>query len=433
MRSIDLAQPFKTRAGLLALVAIAALISSPLACGSSSGDDSAAAGNDGGDQGDDSGDTTDDGGGGGDGGSGTFTPGPHPQYPVVPNNANGLLGNPRLVTIVPSNETTNGLAAFGGAFMTSNTWKSLDTEYGLGPAGTPVNLAGAALTGSQDQNALESYIRTTVGGASGADPDGHTVYLVFLPAAAYISGDQGCQTQGIGGYHTVFQGGDSFATGSVWGVVQHCTGTAQQGLSEEQWATIAASHEVAEAATDVDGQSGYAFPQPTGDPNSNIWDDVFLTEIGDLCVGTQIQEGAYTYQRMWSNKAAKSAMDPCAPAVTPYWSTAPIGGDANGWFTTSGGKIDIQLEAFSNAKVGDWVVEAILGQSTQSGWTGNLTTPRGSGTQKLINNNEKGTFTVTAPAGAGSGSYAIFELASVSQSATSSEFAHIWPIGVYVP
>ncbi|MGH7281802.1 MAG: hypothetical protein ACRELY_09790 [Polyangiaceae bacterium] len=426
MRLIDLA-PF---------LPIAAFIFAPLACSSSSGDDGVAADNDGGDQGDDGGDTTGDGGTKKDA-SGPFTPGPHPGFPQVPNNGGGAISNPRVVTIVPQNESTTGLSGFAAAFMASNTWKSVDTEYGLGAAGTPINLAPATtMTGDQTNTAIEQYIQTTVNATSGADPDGHTIYLVFLPAAAYIDGDQGCQTQGIGGYHTVFDGnvGSTFQSSAVWGVVQHCTGTAGEGLTDAQWATIAASHEIVEAATDYDGYSGYAFPQASGSPPSfNIWDDVFLTELGDLCVQTQITEGAYTYQRMWSNKAAANAMDPCAPSITPYFNTGAIGGDSNGWFSTSGGSVTIPLEAFSNVAVDDWVVEAVLGESTQSGWSGNVVTPGGTPAQRKINNNQKGTFTVTAPAGAGSGSYAIFELASISTTATTGEFAHIWPIGVKVP
>ena len=417
---------------LAPLLPIAALIFAPLACSSSASDDSAAQ-SDGGDQGgDEGGTTTGDGGTTGDS-SGPFTPGPHPSYPQVPKNGNAIVTSPRVVAIIPGNETTPSLSGFAAAFMTSDVWTSVAGEYGLGTAQPTVTITGAAnLTGSQSESAIQSYIEgyATAGNA----PDGHTIYLVFLPSAAYIENDQGCQTQGIGGYHTYFF--DNFSTSTDgWAVVQHCTGTAQQGLTETQWATIAASHEIAEAATDVDGQNGYAFASAQGqDPRSfSIWDDVLLTEIGDLCVMTQVNEGAYSYQRMWSNKAAKNGMDPCAPAVTPYFNTGAVGGDTNGWFKTSGGKVDIQLEAFSNAAVADWALAAVVGQSTESGWTGNLTSPRGGSTQHLINNNEKGTLSVSAPAGASSGSYAIFELVSEATTATGGEYVHIWPIGVYVP
>src|SRR5215813_482113 len=102
MRLTDLAQLFKTRASLHALVPIAALIFAPLACSSSTSSDDSAADTDGGDQGDDGGDTTDDGGTGPDT-SGPFTPGPHPSYPQVPKNGNGIVVNPRVVAIIPSN------------------------------------------------------------------------------------------------------------------------------------------------------------------------------------------------------------------------------------------------------------------------------------------------------------------------------------------
>ena len=233
---------------------IAALIFAPLACSSTSSD-GPSADNDGGDQGDDGGDTTDDGGTGRDS-SGPFTPGAHPSYPQVPNNSGGVITNAKFVIIIPSNETTTGLPGFGAAFAASSTWKGMASEYGLGTARTPVTVTGASLSGSQSEGSLQNYVEANTGGN---DPDGHTIYLVFLPSAANLDSDPGCQQSGIGGYHTAFFDGFSGSTDG-WGVVQHCSAQVRGPITEEQWATIAASHEIVEAATDFDGQSGFAFP-----------------------------------------------------------------------------------------------------------------------------------------------------------------------------
>ncbi|HEX7666300.1 MAG TPA: hypothetical protein VF407_17360, partial [Polyangiaceae bacterium] len=333
---------------LLPLLPVALIALAPMACSSSTSSGTGFTDDDGGDQtDDDGGDTTDDGGTGGDASKGPFTPGAFPSnYTAVPNNAGGIITNPKFVIIIPSNETTAGLDGFGAAFAKSETWKEVAAEYKLGTA-TSVTVAGASMSGAKSENAIQSYVETYAKGANA--PDGHTIYLVFLPSAAYIDGDQGCETQGIGGYHINFFDHFSDSTDG-WGVVQHCTNTGQQGLTDQQWATIAASHEIVEAATDFDGQSGYAYAQPSqSDPTATpVLDYVLLTEVGDLCVATQTTEGSYTYQRMWSNAAAKSKADPCVPANPDYFNTGiATKADANGWYKVApGAKLTLDAEGY---------------------------------------------------------------------------------------
>ncbi len=398
---------------LLPLLPIALVALAPLACSSSSTSSNGFDGDDGGDQtSDDGGDTTNDGGTKAKDSGGPFTPGAFPSnYPQVPNNAGGIITNPKFVLIIPSNETTPGLNGFGAAFAASETWKQTAAEYKLGTA-TSVTVAGQPMSGSKDENAIQSYVENYAKGANA--PDGHTIYLVFLPSDAYIANDQGCNTQGIGGYHTYFYDGFSSSTDG-WGVVQHCTNTGQQGLTEQQWATIAGSHEIVEAATDFDGQSGYALPQPSKtDPTQTpVLDYVLLTEVGDLCVATQITEGSYTYQRMWSNKAAKSAADPCIPANPDYFNTGiSTKADANGWYKVApGGTLALDAEGYSLREMDPWYVGLQVGISQpQSGWSGNIVAPEGTKAQPQFGNGEKGKITVNAPSS--SGAWAIFVLGS---------------------
>jgi hypothetical protein len=169
---------------------------------------------------------------------------------------------------------------------------------------------------------------------------------------------------------------------------------------------------------------------------TSIWDDILLTEIGDLCVGTSISEGAYTYQRFWSNKAAASSADPCIPAIPTYFNAGTVGGDANGWIKATGTTVTIPIEAFSTGPLDPWVVASATGTQdyTSSGDTWTIGAVTGTGTsmgQATMGNGDKGSIVVTVPSTATSGAWAEFEL--VSYAGIPGENQHLWPFGVYVP
>jgi hypothetical protein len=432
--------------GLLPLVAVCA---APLACSSSAAsDDSAANNDDGGDGTDDGGDQTGDGGGSNpDGGStGPFTPGPYPgTYPQVPNNGGGVMANFKLVVIVPSNETANGPLDFGSSFTSSNTFKAVASEYGLG-APTSMTIAGPAMSAQEySTSQVQSYITSAISGK--VTPNANTIFLVFMPATAWIGYDQdgtevsekGCHANddpnagGVGGYHVPYNAGGG------WAVVQHCTGDPTH--TDSQIISISASHEVIEAATDVDGQSGYSLPvvqQPSDWTSNSIWDDLLLTEIGDLCVNTEINEGSFTYQRFWSNKAAANSADPCIPAISTYFNTGTVGSDTNGWFKMTGTSMTIPVEGFSTAALAPWIFASATGtspaQATVDGWTISVTGTGTTAGEQTIGNGDKGSVTITAPSGLQSGDFAGFELVSeATTNVPGGESYHIWPFGVYVP
>jgi hypothetical protein len=437
---------------LLCLIPIAAVSLTPLACSSSTtSDDSAANQDDGGDSTDDGGGTTDS----GtvvkkDSGSGPFTPGAFPStYPQVPNNGGGVMNNFRLVTILPSNETTIGLNHFGDTFVASATLAAVGSEYGLGTP-TAMTIAGPAMTaGHQYTTAdIQSYIGTAISG-QGVNPNGNTIYMVFVPAVAWLDyqgkSEQGCHENGnpmaggVGGYHVSdpYNGGGS---GDAWGVVQHCTGDPTH--TDAQIVEISASHEVIEAATDSDGVSGYAMQspqQPSDWPTTSIWDDLLLGEVGDLCVPTEYTEGSYTFQRFWSNKAAATKADPCIPAIPTFFNTATVGGDANGWIKGTGSTMTIPLEGFSTAAYAPWVVQSATGSTQAAQGTIAISSieVKGTGTvqgQPSIGNGEKGTVTITFASTPQAGDWAAFELVSSGTVALpNGETYHLWPFGVYFP
>lgn len=430
---------------LLCLLPIAAVSFTPLGCSSSTtSDDSAANQDDGGDGTDEGGDTTDS----GtvvkkDGGSGPFSPGAFPGgYPQVPNNGGGVMSNFRLVGILPSGETTVGLNHFADTFVASTTFTAVASEYGLGTATATTITGPAMIAGINTTSQIQSYIASAIAG-QGVNPNGNTIYLLFMPATSWLDyngSQQGChqdgnpQLGGVGGYHVPYEG----HPGDAWGVVQHCTGDPVH--TDAQILEISASHEVVEAATDNDGVSGYSL-QPVQDqsqwPASSIWDDLFLTEIGDLCVSTEYTEGSYTFQRFWSNAAAASKADPCIPAVPIYFNTATVGADANGWFKATGNTMTIPIEGFSTAALDPWLVASASNSSpAQSNFNGFIISVNGTGTaqgQATIGNGQKGSVVITIPSGAPSGAWAAFELESASGGVTVGENYHAWPFGVYVP
>ncbi len=423
---------------VVALLPILAVAITPLACSSSTtSDDSAANDDDAGDTGD-SGDTTDTGTTTKTDASGPFTPGAYPGgYPQVPNNGSAVMSNFNLVAIIPSGEDTVGLSAFAETFVGSATLTAVSSEYGLGtPTGS--HMSGGAMTaGENTTNDIQTYITDTIG-----SPAGNTIYLVFMPATSWLEyegeSQKGCHANddpnagGVGGYHVPFGGS------AAWGVVQHCTGDPTH--TDSQLVEIAASHEIVEAATDRDGVSGYALPavqQASDWPTNSIWDDLLLTEIGDLCVPTEYTEGSYTFQRFWSNKAAASSADPCIPAIPIFFNTATVGADDNGWFKATGSTLTIPIEGFSTAALAPWIVASATGSSpAQATANGFVISVNGTGTsmgQPSIGNGEKGSVVINIPAAAQSGDWAAFELESASGGISVGENFHVWPFGVYVP
>jgi hypothetical protein len=115
-------------------------------------------------------------------------------------------------------------------------------------------------------------------------PSPNTLYFIFLPPGVSLSMGGGRSCMSFCGYHDNIQGQIFYAAIPFPG----CTGCAF-GNSALESATIVASHELGEAITDpIPGQGWY------DDQNG---------EIGDPCESSTKTLGAYTVQKLWSNKA----------------------------------------------------------------------------------------------------------------------------------
>jgi hypothetical protein len=369
--------------------------------------------------------------------AGPFVPAPHPPWMQVPKNQGVVLKSMKLVTVVATGDpNANSYFAFGDALIASNYWKSFSTEYDLGTPTTNVHVTGAAITKDPNSATMEAYIAASIKGNAAAAPDGNTMYMLYLPTGIEILDDQSnspnTNCQFYGGYHTTYG-----TNGDAWGVGQHCP-VQGAGITDAQWMTIVGSHEIIEAATDPTPDTGYSPGQPdTTTPwNQSPWQTALYGEVGDLCVETEVTEGSFTYQRIWSNAAAAKGGDPCVPATSQYAyvnTSAP-----QGWYTaTSGGSVDIPLTGFSDRATKDWAITAQMWNSSANQSFGasvasatHLVTD--AGTYPTTNNGKSATLTVTAPVAA-SGTWGTIAVYSFPLVYSGEDQYHLWFVGVYIP
>lgn len=373
--------------------------------------------------------------------AGPFTPAAHPPWMQIPKNQGVVLPSMKLVTVVSSGDAqASSFFAFGDALIASAWWSSFSTEYALGTPTKNVHVTGPAITSNPTGATMEQYIASAIAGTPGAAPDGNTMYMLYLPPGIDIvddaSGQPNTNCQFYGGYHTTYG-----TKGDAWGVGQHCplTGT---GLTDLQWMTIVGSHEIAEAASDPTPGTGWtpALPDTVQPWTQSPWQTAVFGEIGDMCVSTQIIEGSFTYQRIWSNTAAAKGGDPCVPPFSkyPYYNaSAP-----KDWYTiTAGGTATITLTGFSDHPSPDWAVEAQMwnsgGATPAPTFDATVTSPTvyhtDAGNYPTTNNGKTSTLTVKAPAGAASGTWATIAIYTYPLTYAGEDPYHLWFVGVYVP
>ena len=155
---------------------------------------------------------------------------------------------------------------------------SLDLPHRIAP------LAGTVVQDSDLQNLLATSISS---GALPA-PTASMLYVMFLPAGVTVQIGQDVSCQTFCGYHNNF----SLPTGAAvyYAVLPYpsCAGCLG-GMSALNALTTITSHEISEAITDPVPGSG--------------WYDDTNGEIGDICAWQERQDGPYTVQLEFSNKA----------------------------------------------------------------------------------------------------------------------------------
>ncbi|MGZ3451071.1 MAG: hypothetical protein ACXWUG_22410 [Polyangiales bacterium] len=255
-----------------------------------------------------------------------------PEVPQLRNNGGDVLKNPEIVTITwPGETNADTFEAFGDSIGSSEYWKTLVSEYGVGAAVSGadrhVRMTDAAPTSISDSE-LDALVAAKAGDPATSKwpaPNDQILYVLYLPrgTSLILQGSDACM-QGVGGYHTSTDvGGQQVA----YAILPQC------GKSgKPDYVTGSASHEIAEAATD---------PHPMAQPGWVEFDNdhlawslfqQFQTENGDACEfyrTSMYRESepafAFAVQRQWSNASAKAGHDPCVPAPSgAYFNVSPL-------------------------------------------------------------------------------------------------------------
>jgi hypothetical protein len=145
-----------------------------------------------------------------------------------------------------------------------------------------------------------------------------------MPKGAIVDAGGLCCSE-FDGYH------DEAAAGAAavpYAVVCSCPGLDGPSVTDLQQITVAAAHELVEAATDPRVQTYPAFGQ--NDDADVIWTLTTGGEVADMCEFNRnayaIPSGSkYMVQQSWSNAAAKAGKDPCLPAQPgPYFNAIGV-------------------------------------------------------------------------------------------------------------
>jgi hypothetical protein len=191
------------------------------------------------------------------------------------------------------------------------------------------------LTDSSDgASDIQSWlVQMFTGGGDGGvgpvfkDADAQTVYLIYFPSGVSVSldGSQSCVAGGFGGYHqtvAITRPGASAPIRVPYAIIPRCPPQGSETI--DQTATLTASHELIEAATDPDAKNP-AYWLRSG-PNI-LWALINGGETADMCsvdmgfsafgVTTtpnyDTTESGFAVQRIWSNTSAKAGHNPCVP------------------------------------------------------------------------------------------------------------------------
>jgi hypothetical protein len=379
-----------------------------------------------------------------------FVTAPHEPWPTLKSHGGPVLSNPTVVAIVPQNHgNASDLIDFANAMPGSHWWSALSAEYGLGTM-SMVPYQGSAITGSIDESGLIQYVQGAIGQNVIPGPDGHTVYLLFVPSEAQVSG---APCASYPGYHDTFPMPGGTGAGDSLALVITC-GYDWLDPIPLDYLTTTAAHEVAESITDplLSAKPAWRGTRPWPPQSGTPWFQP-VSELGDLCNNGSDLEGGFLFQRIWSVKNAAKGGDPCIPqSPYGYYGVTQKPG-ASDWTQVEPGKsVKIPLVGWRTGPSAPewWLVQSYLNTSSTAmqSLTMNVTSPKqghfGScGTLPIADNGGAAgslTLTVTAPSGAASGDWAVIDVNSYRQDDTSSctatrgtDLRTDWFLGVYVP
>jgi hypothetical protein len=262
-------------------------------------------------------------------GDGGFTPAPHPALPQVLALGGPVLATPKIQPILYASDTgASDIVAFLAELAATTYWSDVTSEYGVGPVTIlPAIMLTAAPPAAISDATLQSNLVSNTSGASPAwgAADANTIYFFAMPQGTTDTYGGGTSCTDFGGYHSTVTSGSVTV---AYAVVAYCPGFDGAGVDITAVRTSNASHELVEAATDPFLRSRPAYAQE--DDGDIVWEAATGGEVADMCTFDDdalfVPPGSkYTIQRSWSNAAAKSFQNPCAPRGTPapYFNSFP--------------------------------------------------------------------------------------------------------------
>ncbi len=347
----------------------------------------------------------------------------------MPNNNGPILAKPELVLVTYSDYAfTPQLTAWGSWVETSDWLTQVGADYGVSTSSVPVRTAildGGPSPATITDGDVQNTILAAVNNGVLPPPDSNTLYMMLFPSSTSVSNQIGALScVAFGGYHSAFtpSGGGSLIP---YAIINDCApGT---GNSEILNLEITASHELIEAATDVDvlGTTAWKITDPT-----SAW-FALDGEVGDQCeyLASYYLDptGTYAAQRIWSNTAALNSAAPCIPLppaaadVSPFFAES-VTSDLLAPLLSPGGSGTYTLQAWSKAAAPSWTAYVRQVSGT--------VTVEISQTSLVVKNGDTQTFTVTVPSSASFGQYAVLIVTQYPSSGTGDTM--FWPIEIGV-
>lgn len=308
---------------------------------------------------------------------GPFEPPFAARIPLMRRLSGPILANPVVVPVVYSSDPlASMLIDFTNKLVASNYWTTTTSEYGVGraTAGAPVVLTEAPPTNTNVNDIVANLTAAlTTPDPRYPVPTNDTIFELFFPDTTTII-DQGAPScVAWGGFHAPLTLPNGVSPS--YAMLPRCNDYGPQKLPEDQFATVAASHEVAESATDPQINATYGW----ADVNFAATAWAFAigaqpgSEIGDMCQLqphlTTTADVGYSVQRLYSNASARAGHDPCVPGPSgPYFNAMPIVSGTEvfvfpeqylqGISLQPGQQTTIELRLFSDAPTAPWTLSA---------------------------------------------------------------------------
>jgi hypothetical protein len=295
--------------------------------------------------------------------------------PTVQYLGGALLTSPEIITVSFSSDDAaliTRMQELDDTITSTAWWTAATSEYCMLPNGKCIGpgagaghvilteTAPGSLVDTDDgsMSSVVSFIQSHITSGLFPPPTDESIYVIYFPSGTQITydGEKSCSSFGAYHYSATFTLPDGGTQEGAYAIEPRCSG--------EPYITLAASHELIEAATDAHPGKvrGYAMPDLS-------W-QYYGDEVGDLCdhpwsfdsmtVDTIDGGSPFTVQRGWSNVSALAGHDPCVipPTDTPYFNTAVQAGDQAIYLTVGESKT-IDIIGFSDGTMPDWNLAAI--------------------------------------------------------------------------